>query len=54
MNTVFLIGNGFDLNLGMRTKYEHFYEYYLSNQGDEDSVHIRKLKDKIAKDKDAS
>lgn len=27
MNVVYLIGNGFDLNLGMRTKWEHFYAY---------------------------
>lgn len=28
MNVAFLLGNGFDLQLGMRTRYEHFYEYY--------------------------
>lgn len=28
MNVAFLLGNGFDLQLGLRTKYEHFYEYY--------------------------
>lgn len=28
MNITFLIGNGFDLNLGLRTKYEHFLECY--------------------------
>lgn len=25
----FLIGNGFDLNVGLNTKYEHFYKYYI-------------------------
>ena len=28
MNVVFLLGNGFDLQLGLKTRYEHFYEYY--------------------------
>lgn len=30
MNITLIIGNGFDLNLGLPTDYEHFYEYYLS------------------------
>lgn len=30
MNIVFLIGNGFDLNLNLKTKYRHFYENYIS------------------------
>lgn len=29
MNIVFLIGNGFDLNLGLKTKYRNFYDYYI-------------------------
>lgn len=28
MNVVFLLGNGFDRQLGLNTKYEDFYEYY--------------------------
>ena len=51
MNIVYLIGNGFDLKLEMRTKYEHFYEYYLSYSKESDSPHIKKLKETIAKDK---
>jgi hypothetical protein len=31
MNILFLIGNGFDLNLGMKTRYVDFYNYYISN-----------------------
>ena len=30
MNILFLIGNGFDINLGMKTKYADFYKYYAS------------------------
>lgn len=29
MNITFLIGNGFDLNVGLKTGYKHFLEYYL-------------------------
>lgn len=28
MNVIFILGNGFDLQLGLKTRYEHFYEYY--------------------------
>ena len=28
MNITFLIGNGFDLNLGLKTDYKSFYSYY--------------------------
>ncbi|MDO5414882.1 MAG: AbiH family protein [Bacillota bacterium] len=31
MNVTFLIGNGFDLNLGLETRYSDFYKYYLEN-----------------------
>ena len=30
MRILYLLGNGFDLQLGLKTKYEHFYEYYCS------------------------
>lgn len=29
MRTTFIIGNGFDLNLGLKTSYRDFYDYYL-------------------------
>lgn len=29
MNVTFLIGNGFDLSLGLHTKYSDFFDYYL-------------------------
>lgn len=31
----FLIGNGFDLNVGLNTKYRDFYDYYISNHPDD-------------------
>jgi hypothetical protein len=45
MNILFLIGNGFDLNLGMKTRYSDFYAYYSSIPSS--SVLIKKLKDEI-------
>ena len=29
MNVLLILGNGFDLNLGLPTAYSHFYQYYL-------------------------
>ena len=52
MNIVYLIGNGFDLKQGMRTKYEHFYDYYLSQAKDDDSPFVKMLKDDILKNKE--
>lgn len=31
MNITFLIGNGFDLNLKLNTRYTDFYKYYIKN-----------------------
>lgn len=31
MNITFLIGNGFDLNLNLNTRYSDFYKYYIKN-----------------------
>lgn len=45
MNILFLIGNGFDLNLGLNTKYKDFNKYYTSIKSDNDVVN--KLKDVI-------
>ncbi|MCL2077995.1 MAG: bacteriophage abortive infection AbiH family protein [Oscillospiraceae bacterium] len=49
MNITFLIGNGFDLNVGLHTKYEHFLSYYSDVPHDEDPRLIRFKKD-IKKD----
>lgn len=38
MNIVYLIGNGFDLNLGLKTKYSDFYPYYLQLESKNDIV----------------
>lgn len=35
MNITFLIGNGFDINLGLKTRYTDFYPFYLSKKHDD-------------------
>lgn len=48
MNITFLIGNGFDLNLGLDTKYSDFLEEYLKDNP-EDTPEIKTFKDDIRK-----
>lgn len=50
MNILFLIGNGFDINIGMKTKYKDFYNYYL-NQNSKSDI-IIKIKKEIKNDID--
>jgi len=38
MQITFLIGNGFDLNLGLKTKYSDFFEYYLKKTNDNEEI----------------
>ncbi len=49
MNITYLIGNGFDVNLGLKTRYCDFYKYYLALPSDSDDVGVSKLK-KLIKD----
>lgn len=42
MNILYLIGNGFDINLGLQTGYQSFYDYYLKQKTD--SKNIARLK----------
>lgn len=44
MKITFLIGNGFDINLGLKTKYSEFLDYYLDSKKLED-IKGRKLSD---------
>lgn len=34
MNLTFFIGNGFDINMGLNTKYEQFYTYFIEHAKD--------------------
>lgn len=38
MNVVYLLGNGFDLNLGLKTQYKDFYDSYTSKNSTQASV----------------
>lgn len=44
MNITFLIGNGFDIGLGLKTRYEDFYKEYC-NKTDDDSDNIKNFKE---------
>lgn len=50
MNILFILGNGFDINLGLKTRYQDFYDVYSQSHNDHDSV--MKLKDHIGKNTD--
>lgn len=42
MNITYLIGNGFDINLGLKTKYTDFYDEYIASVKDLDDTDCRK------------
>lgn len=42
MKILYIIGNGFDLNLGLNTSYKSFYEYYKSIESSKNKVNILK------------
>lgn len=43
MQLTFLIGNGFDLNLGLNTRYHQFYEYYIKQESKNETIrHFKK------------
>ena len=44
MNITFLIGNGFDLNLGLKTTYHNFLDYYYLKIIDDDNDNIKNFK----------
>lgn len=44
MNVTFLIGNGFDINLGLKTRYTDFYDSYIeSNKNRDENDSIKKF-----------
>lgn len=50
MNITYIIGNGFDLNLGLPTRYDDFYEYYVNEPSANPNVEL--LKQAITDKKD--
>lgn len=45
MNVLYILGNGFDLQIGLPTAYSDFYQYYVSLESKSDS--IKQLKEAI-------
>lgn len=54
MNIVFLIGNGFDINLGMKTSYADFYHHYISTYKSVASEPVSRLMASISQYKDTN
>lgn len=50
MNILFILGNGFDINLGLKTRYPEFFEYYQSAYSDNE--YVQRLKKLISNDSD--
>lgn len=50
MNVLFILGNGFDINLGLKTRYQDFYDTYSKSHNDNDA--IMRLKKHIGKNTD--
>ena len=50
MNITFLIGNGFDINLGLQTRYIDFCNHYIERISEEEQ--IKKFKHDIKKNKE--
>lgn len=53
MNILFLLGNGFDINLGLPTSYAKFYDYYLSDRLKPELLNdnVKKLRDDIGENR---
>lgn len=53
MNVTFLIGNGFDLNLGFRTRYIDFLDNYYLSQDQSSDPRIKEFKGTLKADKES-
>lgn len=51
MQILYIIGNGFDLNLGLKTSYNDFYKYYQTIKSE--NKNVQKLKKHISKTYDS-
>ena len=49
MNTTYIIGNGFDINLGLHTQYEDFYKWYVALPSEKDPLVVKNFKKEINK-----
>ena len=49
MKVLFILGNGFDINLGLPTRYQDFYDYYLKQHSETEQV--ERLKQHLKKER---
>lgn len=47
MNITYLIGNGFDVNIGIKSRYADFYKYYANQHPDGESDVVKRFKNEI-------
>lgn len=47
MNITFLIGNGFDINLGLNTRYSDFYPYFIEKSSETNMIRKWLQKDEL-------
>ena len=47
MIITFLVGNGFDVNLGLKTRYCDFYKYYVNTDSSNKPLAIERFKREI-------
>ncbi len=52
MNLLYIIGNGLDIGVGLRTRYPDFYKYYCRLDDGQRNDDVIKLRDSIAKGKE--
>ncbi len=45
MNITFLVGNGFDMNLKLKTSYKDFYKYYINLKSSKDDILAKSIKE---------
>lgn len=50
MNITFMIGNGFDLKMGLKSKYSDIYNVYTDDNNRTDNEIFEKFKDVLRKD----
>ena len=52
MNTLYIIGNGLDIGIGLKTRYPDFYKYYCGLDDGQRNEEVIKLRDSIARGKE--
>lgn len=51
MSTTFLIGNGFDVHLGLKTKFSDFFDTYIDQNMNTENEHIKKFCNSLQEEK---